>query len=135
MTEPAKFDEEFTPFVVLAGKKWPIGPWAIRQQRRARAEIFEMNNRLRAKDSAVFVKLTNDEFESLILKPVFQGLTVLHKDMTFDEFLEIQATEGELTAAWFAIRDHCGLFEKAPSLGEAVAAGKATLSVNRTGTA
>jgi hypothetical protein len=148
MIEPAKIDDG-VPAVTLAGKRWPVPKLAVRQMRRVRAPLIEMNERVRAAvksansederltaASSVVLSLSEEEYESLFLSVVFWGLKRAHPDMTFDEFLDLEADEDDLTVAWYVVRNQSGLFVATPADGgtpEGEANG-ATQSPSQTGT-
>lgn len=123
MTEPAPYDEKVTPAVTLGGKKWPIPLLAIRQLRHIREPLRIFTERLNkaAEDDkgggAVF-DLPYDEYEALIVEPVYQGITRAHPEMKRDEFLDLAASEAELLAAWFVVRTQSRVFRPAPVKGE-----------------
>lgn len=118
MTEPAKHDSD-TPTVLLAGKAWPIPKLVPRQLRHCREALLEMN-RVVAKSAIVgsngkllidaFTVLSDEQYEKLLLAPVWRALTRAHPDMPFDELLDMDLDDSELVAAWFVVRQQSGLF-------------------------
>lgn len=136
MIEPAEFDPADTPSVTLAGKQWPMPELVIRQNRKVRRPLIEMNDRIRLanKDGAVFAELPEEDWDRLIVVPIYYGLTRAHPTLKLEEFLDWPATDEELVNAWFVLRDQSGVFLKpkdgAP--GEALATEPRTVEVSRT---
>lgn len=114
MTEPAAYDEKTTPAITLGGKKWPIPELAPRQLRHIRQALLEMNRRFSAapKDEvgSVIIELSNAEYESLLCDPIYWALTRAHPTMTREEFDDMALSDGELSLAWFTVRNQSGLF-------------------------
>ena len=135
MVEPAPIGEG-VPYVILTGKKWPVPPLAVRQLRKVRRPLIEMNDRIRAAlkgadtdgekaeaASNVMLSLNEDDYERLLLSVVYWGLKRAH-DLSYDDFLDMQISDDELTTAWFVVRSQSGLFvfsgqSEEPSEGEA----------------
>ncbi len=133
--------------VVLGGGKYDIPEMAVRQLREIRLPILEMSEKISSAHGIInrgtedapdlrwelkegiqepILTLSRDDYDRLILQVVWIGLTKKLPDMTYDEFLDIPATDGEIFAAWLAVRDQSGVFvkpsdskEKKPSSGEA----------------
>ncbi len=133
--------------VVLGGKKYDIPELAVRQLREVRLQILEMSDKITAAHEVInegtedapdfrwklkdgmqepILTLSRDDYDRLILQVVWIGLTRNLPDMTYDEFLNLPATDGEVFAAWLVVRDQSGIFlnpsdskEKKPSSGEA----------------
>ena len=119
MTEPADFDETKDRYIVLAAKKWPIPDLVPRQLRHVRGPLREFNERLRSSVDkervGEFIQLSEADYENLLLKPIFYGLTRAHPGLKFEEFLDWPMGEVELMLAWFRVREASGLFDTAPS--------------------
>lgn len=132
MTEPAEFDSSRTPAVTLAGRQWPIPELAVRQLREVRAPLLEFNERIRKlpRENALdaFTTMAKDEFNRLVIEPVFWGLTRAHPKLTMDEFLDMPISDMELIAALGVVQKQSGLFIPAQKMegnapqGEAKAA-------------
>lgn len=131
MTEPAEYDAKTTAAVTLAGRKWPIPELGVRQLRYVRRPLLDLTKRLADTDpslgQSVLLSLTTEEYESLVVEVVFQGLTRAHPSLTRDEFLDMAISDVEMTAAWLVVRRQSGVFvfgdsaQDAP-VGEAMAA-------------
>lgn len=115
----------------LGGREWKVPPLAIRQLRKVRAPMIEMNQRFvqAAADGRettdAYVELPEADFERLILSPVYHGLTRGNPELSLDQFLDLPVIDGELIQAWFAIRKASGIFvtsEGEQTSGEAMAA-------------
>jgi len=133
MTEPAEFNPDETPSVVLAGKAWPI-PKVLgwRALSRCRAELLDLTRRLNAAIKAtagsadetdderqvrhttamdeVFNGLSNEDYDRLVVGPMLAALQALHRGLTRDEFEAWELTEFERQLAWLAVRGQSGLF-------------------------
>lgn len=118
------------PTVTLGGKEWLIPPLAIRQQREVWAPIVKLNGLINeVKDGKVaeaFYGLTNDEWNALILKPVYVALTKANPELNEDEFLDMVVSGTDLIGAWFVVREQSRIFLSRgdSDLGEAKAARK-----------
>lgn len=132
MTEPADYDSETTPAVMLAGKPWPIPELVWRDLRKCRAELIELNTRvneaLERSDgpadeepisrnfrqlgvlAAALNALDNDDFDRLVMGPIFVALRSLHPSLSRDEFDSWRTTETERQTAWLTVRRQSGLF-------------------------
>jgi hypothetical protein len=112
----AKKTDPKIPTVTLGGKEWKIPPLAVRQLREVRAPMIEMNRRLieaaKSGDKMVLANLDRDDFDRLVIMPVYWGLTKAAPELAEDEFLDMDADEGALIDAWFVVRRQSGLFIK-----------------------
>ena len=140
-----------TPVVILGGKSWPIPKLAVRQLRKVRGPLIEMNNRIRAAletgdtegaklnaASDVMLSLDEGDYERLLLKVVFWGLTRGNPNLSYDDdFLNMEVADDEITTAWFVVRNQSGLFvfsDQKDDASEGEATG-VTQSPSQTGTA
>ena len=121
--EPAEYDPLKTPAIVLAGKNWPIPELSIRQLREVRGPLMELHKRLfkamygasspeiaKLKASATFETLDRNDFERLVVEPVYWGLTKAHPTLKLEEFLDWSVDEQELVSAVFVVQQQSGLF-------------------------
>lgn len=136
--------------VVLGGGKYDIPQLAVRQLREIRLQILEMSEKISAAHEVVnkgtveapnfvwklkegeqepILTLSRDDYDRLILHVVWIGLTRSLPDLTYDEFLDIPATDGEVFAAWLVVRDQSGIFvnpsDKSDTKGKKPASGEA----------
>jgi hypothetical protein len=131
LTEPADLDAEI-PRVTLAGKAWPIPELVWTQLRKCRRELIELNGLINAAlaesapapdESAldrglrqmgvmeqVFLGLSNDDFDRLVMAPIYLALSGAHPDLSRDEFDAWRLTETERQLAWLTVRRQSGLF-------------------------
>lgn len=124
MITPASFDESITPYIIIGGVKYPVPELVPRQLRHIRSALFELNSRLGNGVSDAFSSLSDEEYDRLLLGPVYWGMTRAHPELQKDQFLDMRWEDTELISAWFVIRKQSGLFvfeEKSPT-GEAQAA-------------
>ena len=131
------------PTVFLNDKKWPIPELAPRQLREIRSDILEFNRMIgEARKTALAeegadpedatgftelcLSLSNADYERLLMRPVYYGLTRAHPGMNWEEFLDMPMTEMQAVAAWFVVRRQSGLFvfedKENTGQGEAAAA-------------
>ncbi len=144
MTEPAENAPDGAAFITLGGKDWPVPVLAWRQLQKCRRELLELSSLINeaiaarpvpadADDDAhlarngeamlgVFRGLSNEDYDRLIMGPIFVGLTALHPTLGRDEFDSWSSGEDDRQTAWLAVRRQSGMFmtrsEAAPS-GEA----------------
>lgn len=101
------------PTVTLGGRSFSIPQLAPRQMRHIRSQLMELNARLSAYATegrpGALTNLSNDDYESLMLKVVWRALTRA-SDITYEDFTDLPFTEGELSDAWVTVRDQSGLF-------------------------
>lgn len=121
MTSPAVHDPN-TPTVKLDGKEWPIPELVPRQLRHMRSALLEMNAKLGQEDGdkavSAFGLLSDEDYDRLVLKPIYWALTRAHPALTEEEFLDFKSTDGERVTAWYIVRTQSGLFVFAQPEGE-----------------
>jgi hypothetical protein len=99
-----------TPIVKLGGREFPVPELAPRQLRQIRSALIEFNNLLRKSPDGAAISLSDDQYDRLLLKPVYIGLTRGAPDLKPDEFDDLPISETELITAWFTVRRQSGLF-------------------------
>lgn len=122
MTTPAANTGNF-PTITWNKQQWPIPELAPRQLREVRSALQEFNKMIgdtrksaagNGSDIGLFtelcVSLSNEDYERLLLKPVYFGLTRAHPTLTWEEFLDVNITDADAVAAWFVVRRQSGLF-------------------------
>lgn len=112
---PTSFDESITPFIAIGGAKYPVPELVPRQLRHIRNALFELNSRLGQGGSGqaaidVFIGLKDEDYDRLLLEPVFWALTRAHPELKKEDFLDLPWTDSELIGAWFVVRKQSGLF-------------------------
>lgn len=117
------------PTVALGGKEWQVPKLAIRQLIEVRAPLIEINQRMidaKGDAAATFSKLSGNDYQALVVMPVYHALTRAKPELTEDEFLDMEISDGELITAWFTVRQQSGIFGKPgeSDAGEAKAARK-----------
>lgn len=124
-TEPKPFDPKTTPTLTYGGKVWPLAELGARQLRMVRVPLKKLTDRLNTAlrgagadlvkqagmQADILLTIDGDEYDALMLVPIWQAITRLHPDLTWDEFLDLPVKDGEVTAAWFAARKISGVFE------------------------
>jgi hypothetical protein len=99
-----------TPIVTLGGRGFPVPELAPRQLRQIRSALIEFNNLLRKSPDGAAISLSDDQYDRLLLKPVYIGLTRGTPDLKPEEFDDLPISETELITAWFTVRRQSGLF-------------------------
>jgi hypothetical protein len=132
MTEPAAFDETAVPAVTLAGRDWPIPELAWRDLKKCRQELLELTRRINAVTGAdpgaadesaaargvrhlalmsdLLEGLSNEDYDRLVMGPLFAGLVASHPTLTRAEVESWASTESERLFAWLLVRRQSGLF-------------------------
>lgn len=150
MIEPAKYDENRTPAILWAGKKWPVPPLVADQLDMVWDSIIELTEALATQESRPLTEdalagLSEDRKRELAIgkaladrvfslsgaqykklrEVVFYGLTRAHGDLTPEEFRNTPTTPFEMLIAFWEVRRQSGMYGPARSgdsdPGEAVA--------------
>ena len=105
------------PIVKLGGREFPVPELAPRQLRQIRSALIEFNRLLRQSPDGAAISLSDADYDRLLLKPVYIGLTRGTPDLKPDEFDDLPIAESELINAWFTVRRQSGLFVIAENSG------------------